>query len=116
MRQVRQRLIQELPADLDGILGRAGPLLEGQDVHLDRLGLLDLDGPVDSATDVAHALLRAQQLPRMILALGEVMIQQEKDEVLRPLQRDALELARELADVAQLWIYAHRDELDLDEL
>ena len=114
MRALCVRLPRELPADLDGILGRSAALLETQQVNLDRLETLDFEGGSDP-NRVFHALVRAEQLPRMVLAMGEVLLQQEKDKALRPIQRDCLNLARELVSLTKTWVLTHQAEIDLSE-
>ncbi|RMG14785.1 MAG: hypothetical protein D6731_09745 [Planctomycetota bacterium] len=116
MRALCRRLVVAMPPDLDGILGRTESLLAGQAASLERLAGLDLEGDDPLPIETAHALLRAQQLPRMILALGEVLAQQEEDERLRPVQQEALDLARELADLTQAWLASRGDVVDWGEL
>lgn len=114
MRALCERLPKELPPDLDGILSRSATLLENQQLHLDRLANLDLEGGSDP-NRVFSALIRAEQLPRMILAMGEVLLQQEKDQALRPTQRACLDLARELVALIKAWVLMHQAEIDLSE-
>jgi hypothetical protein len=95
-----------------GILGRVGPLLEGQRDTLRRLEELDLEGDV-GVEETVLALVKAQHLPRMLLALGEVFVQEEKDQALRPLQRRALDLGTELGGMTQDWVLAHQADIDL---
>ena len=49
----------------------------------------------------------------MILALGEVFVQEEEGDALRPLQRRALTLGTELGRLTQDWVLTHQDDLDL---
>ena len=115
IRALLARFPEALPADQKGILGRAGDVLSTQEPVLERLDDLDLEGSPtrEEAREVAEVLLRAQHLPRMILAFGQVLLQEEKSRALRPVEQEALLLARDLAFFTQEWAERHQDLLDL---
>lgn len=95
-----------LPDDvkLKGILGRFGPLLESQAGHIDALAQVDLgaDGR-DAQERVLEVLSRALHVPRMVVAMGEVLRQDTKSTALRPLQEDAARAAATIQRLARLW-------------
>lgn len=115
IRALLARFQQVQPGDLKGILGRAESVLGAQAGSLDRLLELDLEAPPERERETIEVLLRAQHLPRMVLAFGEVMVQEEQSQVLRPVQLEALALARELALLTQAWVSLHADELGGEE-
>jgi hypothetical protein len=95
-----------------GILERAGPLLAAQAGHIDALAALDLGATGSAArARVLEALTRALHIPRMVIALGEVLRQDTKSEALRPLQEQAARLAARLQGLGQLWAL-HQAGLD----
>ena len=112
MRDLMDRVSRVMPAGVDGILGRVEGILAAQRGGLDALDAVDLES-VDGIRESALLLLRAEQLPRMILSVGEVLVQEEKDMVLRPLQRRCLELAHQLADFRAEWFLLHQDKIEL---
>lgn len=97
-----------LPDDvaLKGILGRADPLLAAQAPHIDALAALDLLSPADDAEAqerVLEVLTRVLHVPRMVMAMGEVLRQDTKSEALRPLQQEAARAAARVQHLARLW-------------
>lgn len=95
-----------LPDDvkLKGILGRFGPLLESQAAHVDALATVDLEADDPEAQErVLEVLSRALHVPRMVVAMGEVLRQDTKSQALRPLQQDAARAAAGLQRLARLW-------------
>lgn len=111
MRALAARICDETPVDLKGILGRTEDLVGQQLPVLDELGRLDLESG-DAVRPTVEVLMRAQRLPRMLLCLGEVLLQQERSTSLRPAQHSALALARELAALAEEWVERHREQLE----
>lgn len=95
-----------LPDDvkLKGILGRFGPLLESQVAHIDALAQVDLGAEGRAAQErVLEVLSRALHVPRMVVAMGEVLRQDTKSTALRPLQEDAARAAASIQRLARLW-------------
>ena len=95
-----------LPDDvkLKGILGRFGPLLETQTADIDALATVDLDaeGPEEQER-VLEVLSRALHVPRMVVAMGEVLRQDTKSTALRPIQQEAARAAASIQRLARLW-------------
>jgi hypothetical protein len=115
MRALMEEVPGAMPRETKGILGRMEAIIDAQRPALDTLDGLDLDNGRPSE-EAAMAIVRSQQLPRMILAFGEVLVQDEKDESLRPIQIRCLELARGLAFLSAEWFERHQDKLDLTDL
>lgn len=95
-----------LPDDvkLKGILGRFGPLLESQAANVDALAAVDLAAEGSEAQErVLEVLARALHVPRMVVAMGEVLRQDTKSTALRPLQQDAARAAASIQRLARLW-------------
>lgn len=115
MRALMEELPGAMPADAKGILGRLEAIVDAQRPALDALDALDLDHGTPSE-DTALAIIRAQQLPRMILAFGEVLVQDEKDHSLRPIQARCIALAQGLVFFSAEWFERHQDQLDLTDL
>ena len=107
LRQLAYGAPDALPEDvaLKGILGRVDPLLAAQAPHIDALAGLDLLGSADEdAQDlVFEVLTRVLHVPRMVMALGEVLRQDTKSEALRPLQQEAARAAARIQLLARLW-------------
>ena len=112
MRDLMDRVSRVMPTGVDGILGRVEGILAAQRGSLDELDAVDLESD-GGVRESALLLLRAEQLPRMILSFGEVLVQEEKDLTLRPLQRRCLELAHQLADFRADWFLVHQDKIEL---
>ena len=47
----------------------------------------------------------------MLLAFGDVLVQEEKDTKLRLVQASAVSLGRDLALLAQEWVWRHQERL-----
>ena len=95
-----------LPDDvkLKGILGRFGPLLESQTAHIDALATVDLAADSQAEQErVLEVLSRALHVPRMVVAMGEVLRQDTKSTALRPLQQDAARAAASIQRLARIW-------------
>ena len=108
LRQLAFGAPDALPDDvaLKGILGRADPLLAAQAPHIDALAALDLLSPADDAEAqerVLEVLTRVLHVPRMVMAMGEVLRQDTKSEALRPLQQEAARAAARIQHLARLW-------------
>jgi hypothetical protein len=121
VRRLRERFLELLeshPATLKGILGRAKSVFEAQDSSLEALAAADLEArelAADEQRAVAEILLRAQHLPRMILAFGRLLREEKKEsQALLPIEAEVLEVARGLAELIQEWVLLHEDELDLE--
>lgn len=97
-----------LPDDvaLKGILGRVDPLLAAQAPHIDALERLDLLAPahdLEAQERVLEVLTRVLHVPRMVIAMGEVLRQDTKSDALRPLQQEAARTAARIQHLARLW-------------
>lgn len=109
-----------LPDDvaLKGILGRADPLLAAQAPHIEALAHLDLlreaDDP-EAQERVLEVLTRVLHVPRMVIALGEVLRQDTKSEAMRPQQQEAARTAARIQHLARLWALRQAG-LDADAL
>jgi hypothetical protein len=114
MRDLMDRVPRVMPKGVDGILDRVESILAAQRPSLDSLDALDLETEGDLRESVT-ILLRAEQLPRMILSFGEVLVQEKKDHTLRPLQRRCLELAQEFATLRAEWFLQHQGAIELLE-
>lgn len=107
-----------LPDDkpLRGILGRSESLLEAQARHIDALETLDLLETGPAAHDrVLETLTRCMHVPRIVVALGEVLRQDQKSDALRPQQADAARVAAGIQRLARAWALRQAG-LDADTL
>ncbi|MGE0712735.1 MAG: hypothetical protein AB7N76_33495 [Planctomycetota bacterium] len=98
--------------EMRGITGRAGAVLRAQLPVLEALGALDLRPGGADQREVLVAISRAQHLPRMVLAFGEVLRREEKSRAWAAAQQRALELAGDLALLTQCWVIAAAPDLD----
>jgi hypothetical protein len=91
--------------ELKGILDRAPALLEAQLPRVDVFASLDLDSlaELEGQEQILEAFSRASHIPNMILALGEVMDQEQNTRALDPLATEALELLGRLESLLQRW-------------
>lgn len=107
LRKLRQDFARALPDyEYKGILSRATTLLEAQEDRLDAFGALDLERrPRTEAEleDVLDVLLRVAHFPRMVHALGEVLVQERKDPSLAAIQAAAGEAAAQLEHICRCW-------------
>ena len=103
MRALIERVEEDTPeAELRGIVGRAGQVLRGAAVHLDTLA--DLDFSSADPDEILRVLSRAQHLPRMVLAFGQVLHHEEKSTAWVPAQLEAMELISQLSTLVQEWL------------
>jgi len=103
MRALIERVEEDTPeAELTGIVGRAGQVLRGAAVHLDTLAALDFGR--SAPDEILSALSRAQHLPRMVLAFGQVLRHEEKSAAWVPAQLEAIELISQLSSLVQEWL------------
>lgn len=123
MRALIERVEDDAPdAELRGIVSRAGQVLRGAAVHLDSLAALDF-GCADP-DEILSVLNRAQHLPRMVLAFGQVLRNEEKSAAWVPAQLEAIELLSQLSTLVQEWLASSAldprqllgDDLDEDDL
>ncbi|MCO5171455.1 MAG: hypothetical protein M9894_34575 [Planctomycetes bacterium] len=107
-----RRLTVEAPAavpedlELKGIVGRMGPLLAAQARHVDALAALDLLAPADdpdAQERVLEVLGRAMHVPRMVVAMGDVVRQDARSDALRPSQQQAARIVARIQHLARLW-------------
>ncbi|MBX3469672.1 MAG: hypothetical protein KF878_22600 [Planctomycetes bacterium] len=110
-----RRLVADAPAAvpedlrLKGIIGRMGPLLAAQAPNVDALARLDVLAPIDGPDGpeaqerFLETLVRALHVPRMVMAMGEVLRQDARSDVLRPFQQRAAEAAARAQHLARLW-------------
>ena len=60
--------------------------------------------------DVLDVLLRVAHFPRMVHALGQVLVQERKDSALSKIQRDAGDAAAQLEHICRCWGAANLEE------
>jgi hypothetical protein len=117
LRRARDEVVRELrtlalgapdalPGDvpLKGILGRAEELLAAQAPNIDALAAHDLlaDEP-DAHERLLEVLTRALHVPRMVVALGEVLRQDAKSDALRASQQEAARVVAKVQQLYRLW-------------
>jgi hypothetical protein len=103
-------------APLKGILGRSESLLEAQAKHIDALEALDLLDTDPGGHD--HALetfTRCMHVPRIVVALAEVLRQDKKSDALRPMQEDAARVAARIQHLVRAWALRQAGELREDD-
>lgn len=110
-----RRLVADAPAAvpedlrLKGIIGRMGPLLAAQAPNVEALARLDVLAPIDGPDGpeaqerFLETLVRALHVPRMVMAMGEVLRQDARSDALRPFQQRAAEAAARAQHLARLW-------------
>jgi hypothetical protein len=102
MRQLIDTMERSLPdMEMHGIATRVGAVLQAQLPNLEAFASLDLSSKGDP-DEILSVFLRAQHLPRMIVAFGKVL-QEEGSTAWLPLRKRATQLAEELALVLQEW-------------
>lgn len=117
LRRVRDDVVRELrtlalgapdalPEDvpLKGILGRAEELLAAQGPNIEALAAHDLlDDEPEAHERLLEVLARALHVPRMVVALGEVLKQDAKRDTLRSSQQDAARVVGKIQQLYRLW-------------
>ncbi len=111
MRILLKRFDVFYPLKLKGILGRQREVLGAQIEYLEDFAQANLDSPPE-APQLVELLLRVQHLPRMILSYQRILATEEKNEVLKPIEREALTLAHQLGDLLQAWALKHHQIID----
>ncbi|MCA8923616.1 MAG: hypothetical protein KDD82_17495 [Planctomycetes bacterium] len=114
LRKLRADFAEALPEyEYKGILSRASSLLEAQEDRIQAFAELDLEHrPHTEAEleDVLDVLLRVAHFPRMVHALGQVLVQERKDSALSKIQRDAGDAAAQLEHICRCWGAANLEE------
>ena len=111
MRELIDELERTLPdVELRGIATRVGAVLQAQLPALEAFAALDLSEQSDFDA-VFQTLVRAQHLPRMIVAFSKVLEEDgHRDWV--SARRRAVELAQDLALILQSWVLLHAIEFE----
>jgi len=114
LRDLREAFAETLPDhEYRGILTRATGLLDAQEDRIRAFAELDLERHPSSEAeleDVLDVLLRIAHFPRMVHALGQVLLQEQKDSALLDVQRAAGEAALQLEHICRCWGAAHLEE------
>lgn len=113
LRGLVRRFGEVYPRGLEfrGILERGEQVLKTQEPRLEEAGALDLEADPDdpfAQEEAFRTLLQLQHLPQMILAMGQVLVQEKEDPSLAPLAEEAKAAAGRLELLIHLWLIAQQ--------